>query len=200
MPIVALDLAGAERGYPARDHVDAFAFAHKNFLFKTIHAGEGFGPESIFQAITDCHAERIGHGFHLFHDNSGTSVNKYDIDDFVRYLGHRRICFEVCLSSNVQTMPHLNKSSDLIDHPVRRMLAEGLAVTLCTDNTTVSHTSMVQELALAVTSLGLTQEELKAIVMTGFKRSFMASAYVNKRRYTDEIGAYYDQVEAQYSK
>jgi adenosine deaminase len=63
VPIVAIDIAGAERGYPNDEHTEAFAYAHKKFMNKTVHAGEGYGAESIFQAITDLHAERIGHGY-----------------------------------------------------------------------------------------------------------------------------------------
>ena len=66
LPIVGFDLAGAEAGFPAGDHTAAFCHAHSNFLKKTVHAGEAYGPESIFQAITDCHANRIGHGTFLF--------------------------------------------------------------------------------------------------------------------------------------
>ena len=69
IPIVALDIAGAERGFPAVAHAEAYRYAHKRFMNKTVHAGEGYGPESIFQAITDLNAERIGHGFHLFHED-----------------------------------------------------------------------------------------------------------------------------------
>ena len=50
LPIVALDIAGAERGFPAEQHVEAFKYAHKHFLSKTVHAGESYGPVSIFQA------------------------------------------------------------------------------------------------------------------------------------------------------
>ena len=53
LPVVGFDLAGEEAGYPAEDHQQAFAYAHKRFLKKTVHAGEAYGPESIFQAITD---------------------------------------------------------------------------------------------------------------------------------------------------
>ncbi len=66
LPIVAIDIAGAESGYPASDHRDAFDLAHSSFLYKTVHAGEAYGPESIFSAITDLHAERIGHGCNIF--------------------------------------------------------------------------------------------------------------------------------------
>jgi adenosine deaminase len=64
--IVALDIAGAENGFKNSTHSVAFDLAHGYFLKKTVHAGEGFGPESIFQAVRDLHADRIGHGFHLF--------------------------------------------------------------------------------------------------------------------------------------
>ena len=66
LPIVAIDIAGAESGYPASDHKEAFDLAHQSFLNKTVHAGEAYGPESIFSAITDLHGERIGHGCNLF--------------------------------------------------------------------------------------------------------------------------------------
>ena len=52
MPVVALDIAGAEDGFPAEEHKEAYQLAHKHFMSKTVHAGESYGPESIFQAIT----------------------------------------------------------------------------------------------------------------------------------------------------
>src|SRR3990172_6318726 len=64
--VVGIDLAGQEKGYPAEDHANAHQIAHEAFLGKTVHAGEDYGPESIFQAIGDLHADRIGHGTWLF--------------------------------------------------------------------------------------------------------------------------------------
>ena len=65
LPVVGFDLAGEEAGYPAEDHSAAFQYAHQHFLKKTVHAGEAYGPESIFQAITSLYADRIGHGTYL---------------------------------------------------------------------------------------------------------------------------------------
>ena len=65
LQVVGFDLAGEEAGYPASAHKEAFEYAHKHFLKRTVHAGEAYGPESIFQAITDLHADRIGHGTYL---------------------------------------------------------------------------------------------------------------------------------------
>lgn len=196
VPIVALDIAGAERGYPASDHIDAFAYAHKHFLHKTVHAGEGYGPASIYQALTDCHAERIGHGFHVFHAShvehmKGEPAQRY-VEQLCQYLGTMRICLEVCLSSNLQTIPEMQ--GDVTQHPIRKMLDAKLAVTLCTDNITVSRTTLVQELELAMTKLHLTAPQLKDIILTGFKRSFMPRPYVAKREYTHRIIAYYERV------
>lgn len=78
--IVALDIAGAENGFKNSTHSVAFDLAHGYFLKKTVHAGEGFGPESIFQAVRDLHADRIGHGFHLFRYN----LNQLFLNDCAR--------------------------------------------------------------------------------------------------------------------
>ena len=100
LPIVGFDLAGREKGYPAADHWKAYDVAHENFLGKTVHAGEDYGPESIFQAITDLHAERLGHGTHLFatraiRDPKITDRKAY-VENLVEYIGDRRITLEVC--------------------------------------------------------------------------------------------------------
>eukprot|EP00970_Alexandrium_tamarense_P003587 scaffold567_cov230-Alexandrium_tamarense.AAC.5 len=216
LPVVAIDIAGAESGYPASDHKEAFDLAHQSFLNKTVHAGEAYGPESIYAAITDLHAERIGHGCHLFRwdvigegegrggrsrsnkEREGMSDDQKReyVENLTRYLGTMRTCMEVCLSSNLQTMPELE--GDLKNHPARKMIEEGLAVTFCTDNTLVSHTDMVHELSLAANAFSLSPGTLRNIVYNGFKRSFMAKRYQKKREYNRGVISYYKRVEREF--
>ena len=90
--VVGIDLAGQEKGYPAEDHAKAYQIAHEAFLGKTVHAGEDYGPESIFQAIGDLHADRIGHGTWLFDETKITSPRIHDRKRYVENLVgvHRR--------------------------------------------------------------------------------------------------------------
>jgi hypothetical protein len=109
IPVVGFDIAGAEAGFPAIDHKDAYQHAHVHFLKKTVHAGEAYGPESIFQAITECHADRLGHGTFLFAADKVKDPSIKDPDYYVKclvdYIASRRITLEVCPTSNLQTIP-----------------------------------------------------------------------------------------------
>ncbi len=196
LPVVGFDLAGEEAGYPAGDHQQAFTFAHKRFLKKTVHAGEAYGPESIFQAITDLHADRIGHGTYLLDPHSITDPEITDRQGYVEQLGQyiadRRITLEVCLTSNLQTNPHM---SSLEEHSFRTLRQHRLSTTICTDNRTVSNTTVTRELMLAVEHLGLDGRDLKSIIIYGFKRSFMPGTYLEKRAYVRKVIDFYDAVE-----
>jgi adenosine deaminase len=192
VPVVAFDLAGAEAGHPASDHVRAYDYAHQHFLKKTVHAGEAYGPESIFQAITLLHADRIGHGTHLFRVDL---VQDEDPLPYVRrlaeYIADRRITLEVCITSNLQTLPELRRVED---HPLGRMIDERLSCTLCTDNRLVSNTTVSRELRLAVDAFKLRPGHLRNLVLHGFKRSFFAGSYREKRAYVRQVIDCYDRV------
>ncbi|HEX3535082.1 MAG TPA: adenosine deaminase, partial [Gemmatimonadaceae bacterium] len=121
--VVAFDLAGGEKGNPARLHEEAFRYAREHNLAVTVHAGEGDGPESIRQAVHICGANRIGHGTRLIED-----------PDLTQYVNDRRIALEVCLTSNVQT----RVADSYATHPFREYFDRGLNVTLNTDNRLMS--------------------------------------------------------------
>jgi adenosine deaminase len=199
LPIVGFDLAGAEAGYPAGDHAQAYALAHKHFLKKTVHAGEAYGPESIFQAITDLHADRIGHAVYLFDDNMIKSPEIKDkkayIANLVQFIADRRITIEVCLTSNLQTNPAIHS---LAEHSFKHMRKAKLSATFCTDNRTVSQTTVSAEILKAVQAFHITPKELKNFVIYGFKRSFFPGSYIKKREYVHQIIEYYEKIEKQF--
>jgi adenosine deaminase len=185
LPVVGFDLAGQERGFPAAHHAAAYQLIHDHFLGATVHAGEDYGPESIFQAITDCHADRVGHGTWLF--SAGRIVDprirdkRRYIENLVRYVADRRITLEVCLTSNQQTLPELR--DDLRKHPFGKMRKAKVSTALCTDNRLVSRTTVTDEVQKAVDTFGLAPRELKDILVYGFKRSFYPGPYRDKRDY-----------------
>ena len=194
MPIVAFDLAGQEHGYPAREHAEAYQYAHRHFLKKTVHAGEAYGPESIFEAITELHADRIGHGYHLFSpDLCGPRVSSPEdyVGRLARYIADRRVTIEVCITSNLQTNPSIGAAAN---HHFGKMLDARLSATLCTDNRLHSHTTVSNEIRIAVDAFGLDEQQLRNTIIYGFKRSFFPGPYANKRNYVRRVIDYYDRV------
>lgn len=197
IPVVGFDLAGAESGHPASDHVEAYQYAHRHFLKKTVHAGEAYGPESIFQAITKLNADRVGHGTHLFSVDkvqAAPDPGRY-VQQLAQYIADRRITLEVCVTSNLQTMPELRRVED---HPIGRMIQERLSVTIATDNRLVSRTTVTRELQKVCVAFKLAPAELRRAVLHGFKRSFFPGSYLEKRRYVRHVIDYYDRVASRF--
>lgn len=195
LPIVGFDLAGAEKGNPAKDHWAAFQYAHGNFLAKTVHAGEAYGPTSIFQAITELHADRIGHGLFLFDtskvDDKRIKDQKKYVDDLCQYIADRRVTIEVCLTSNLQTNPTWK---DIKRHSFKKMMDHELSATICTDNRTVSKTTVTNEILLALENFNVSPTKLKNTIVYGFKRSFFPNSYSVKRDYVRQCIDYYETV------
>jgi adenosine deaminase len=156
--VVGFDLAGAELDYPAKHHVEAFKLILNNNVNCTLHAGEAYGPESIHQAIHYCGAHRIGHGCRLAEDG-----------DLLNYIADHRIALEVCPSSNVQT----GAVPELSAHPIRFFADFGLRITINTDNRLITDTCVTKELWLAHRHLGFSLEELKRVIVNGFKSAFI---------------------------
>ena len=182
LPIVGFDLAGEEAGYPAIHHKAAFQYAHRNFLRKTVHAGEAYGPESIFQAITECYANRIGHGTFLFSEEAIKHKSIKDKPRYIaqlsEYIANQRITIEVCPTSNLQTIPEFQS---LEGHPIQQMVDRGLSVSISTDNRLISHTTVTSELLLCTRHLTLADSQFRDLVLAGFKRSFFPGPYSDKR-------------------
>ncbi|EKE85417.1 adenosine deaminase family protein [Idiomarina xiamenensis] len=197
MPIVGLDIAGQEIGYPASDFKEIYEYAHQNFLLKTVHAGEAYGAESIFEALTQCYADRLGHGYSLFSPDMISDENIKDKQTYshnlASYIADRRIAVEVCLTSNLQTNPAIG---DISNHNFKHMLDNRLATVICTDNRLVSRTTVSNEYQLALDNFDVPVKRLKDMVAYGFKKNFFAGDYVAKRAYAKKNIEYFDKVAA----
>jgi len=156
--VVGFDLAGAEYNFPAKDHKAAFQLILNNNVNCTAHAGEAYGPESIAQAIHFCGAHRIGHGTRLRENG-----------DLLNYINDHRIPLEICVSSNIQT----RAAESFAAHPLPFYFTYGLRVTINTDNRLVTDTTVSRELLLCHQHYGFTLEDIKEIIISGFKSAFL---------------------------
>jgi adenosine deaminase len=177
--VVGFDLAGAEYDNPAKHHRTAFQLVRDNNINVTIHAGEAYGPESIAQAIHVCGAHRIGHGCRLREDG-----------DLLHYVSDHRIPLECCPSSNVQT----GAIRQLSAHPIKLYKNLGLRVTVNTDNRLVTDTTVSKELWLCHSELGFSLEDIKAVVISGFKSAFLPFHVKQQylRKVSEELAAFTD--------
>lgn len=186
--VVGFDIAGDESGHPPKRHLEAFQYIrNKNFNI-TIHAGEAFGPESIWQALQTCGAHRIGHGTRLVEDLAvtGTRIDKWG--SLAGYVRDRRIPLECCLSSNVQT----GAAKDYPSHPFIVFYRNDFRVSLCTDNRLMSNTSLTGEFSLAVEHFGLGLRDVERLTVNAMKSAFAP--------YGERVSLIFDVIKPRFAK
>src|SRR5271169_4098253 len=166
--VVGFDLAGEEGGYPPKKHVEAFHYIQRMNFNITVHAGEGYGKESIWQAIQYCGAHRIGHGTRLIEDIAIADGKAVKLGDLAQYVLDKRIPLEICLISNV----HTGATPSLAEHPFKILYQEKFRVTLNTDNRLMSCTSMTQEFEAAADTFGLGLDDFEKITINAMKSAF----------------------------
>jgi adenosine deaminase len=167
--VVGFDLAGEEGGYPPKKHVEAFHYIQRENFNITVHAGEGFGKESIWQAIQYCGAHRIGHGTRLIDDIAVADGKAVRLGDLAQYVLDKRIPLEICLLSNV----HTGATPSLEQHPFKVLYQEKFRVTLNTDNRLMSNTTMTREFEAASETFGLTLDDFEKITVNAMKSAFL---------------------------
>ena len=142
--VVGFDIAGAEAGWPPSRHLDAFQYIHRENFHITIHAGEGFGLPSIWEAVQYCGTERLGHGVRLIEDIEITADGEVKLGRLASYVRDRRIPLEMCPSSNVQT----GAAPSIERHPLRLLRQLQFRVTVNTDNRLMSQVTLSSEFEL----------------------------------------------------
>jgi len=159
--ITALDLAGDELGFPGSQFLSHFTRARDAGLRITVHAGEAAGAESIWQAIRELGAERIGHGVKAVEDPA--------LMDFMAKHG---IGVESCLTSNIQT----STVASLARHPLKTFLDHGILATINTDDPAVQGIEIGHEYAVAAPAAGLSLAQMRVAQENGLKIAFLSDA------------------------
>jgi adenosine deaminase len=188
--VVGFDLAGEEGGFPPKKHIDAFHYIQRENFNITIHAGEAFGKESIWQAIQWCGAHRIGHATRLIED---VGLDPHDRTKIVKmgylaqYILDKRIPLEMCLSSNV----HTGAAQSLETHPFGIYHRYKFRVTLNTDDRLMSDTTMTKEFLIAQDVFALGFDDFETITINAMKSAFIP--------YKRRVALIYDVIKSGYA-
>ncbi len=170
--VVGFDLAGEEGGYPPKKHVDAFHYIQRENFNITVHAGEAFGKESIWQALQWCGAHRVGHATRLVEDIGLDVHNRKKIirmGYLAQYVLDKRLPLEICLTSNVDT----GAVKNLEEHPFGLYYKYKFRVTLNTDDRLMSDTTMTKEYRIAHQVFKLSLEDLEKLTINAMKSAFL---------------------------
>ncbi|MEU8681311.1 adenosine deaminase [Streptomyces sp. NPDC048611] len=171
--LVSFGLGGPEIGVPRPQFKPYFDRARAAGLHSVPHAGETTGPGTIWDALNDLGAERIGHG------TSATQDPR-----LLAHLAEHRIPLEVCPTSNIAT----RAVRTLEEHPLKEMVAAGVPVTINSDDPPMFGTDLNTEYAVAARLLGLDTDGLAGLARNAVAASFMDNAA--KARLTAEIDNY----------
>lgn len=158
--LVAIDLAGDEANYPGSLFVPHLQKAREAGLQITAHAGESAGAESIWQAVRELGAVRIGHAVHALEDPA-----------LIDYMYEKRIGIEANLTSNVQT----SCVADYASHPLRRFLELGLLATINTDDPGISNISLKHEYEVSAPAAGLTESQIHQTQRNALEVAFLSN-------------------------
>lgn len=167
--VAGFDIAGAEAGYPPTRHLDAFEYLRRENIHFTIHAGEGFGLPSIWEALQWCGADRLGHGVRIMDDIEVRPDGSAELGRLAAYVRDKRVPLEMCPSSNLQT----GVCDTVAEHPIGLLRRLNFRVTINTDNRLMSHTSMSHEMALCSEAFGWGLPDLQWLTVNAMKSAFL---------------------------
>jgi adenosine deaminase len=167
--VVGFDIAGAEAGWPPSRHLDAFEYVQRENFHITIHAGEGFGLPSIWEAVQFCGAERLGHGVRIVDDIKTGPGGTAELGRLASFVRDRRIALELCPTSNVQT----GAAPSIAQHPIGLLRALNFRVTVNTDNRLMSGITLSSEMHAVAEAFGYGWDDLQWLTINAMKSAFV---------------------------
>jgi len=166
--VVGFDIAGAEAGSPPSRHLDAFQYLKRENFHITIHAGEGFGLPSIWEAVQWCGAERLGHGVRIADDIATSSGAAVSLGRLAAYIRDRRIPLEMGPSSNI----HTGAVPSIARHPLRLLRQLQFRVTVNTDNRLMNRVSLSGEFHRVAAEFGYGWSDIEWLTINAMKSAF----------------------------
>jgi adenosine deaminase len=166
--VVGFDIAGAEAGSPPSRHLDAFQYVARENFHITIHAGEGFGLPSIWEAVQWCGADRLGHGVRIIDDIAVSHDGAATLGRLASYVRDRRIPLEMCPTSNVQT----GAAASIKEHPIGLLRDLAFRVMVNTDNRLMSGVSLSSEFAALSEAFGYGWGDIEWLTLNAMKSAF----------------------------
>ena len=157
--VVALDLAGDEAGFSLDSHIGAFRFAREHGLFRTAHAGEGLGPESVWETLRMLEPQRIGHGTRSIEDPK-----------LLEHLLREHIHLELCPTSNVQIIPSIGSMEA---HPIDRLYRAGVSLNVNSDSRMLTTTTLTREYQCLQDVFGWTGRDFLQANIMGLDAAFV---------------------------
>jgi adenosine deaminase len=167
--VCGFDIAGAEAGYPPTRHLDAFEHIRGENFHLTIHAGEGFGLPSIWEALQLCGAERLGHGVRIVDDIEIAPDGTARLGRMAAMVRDRRVPLELCPTSNV----HSGAAASIAEHPIGLLADLRFRVTVNTDNRLMSAITLSQEMANLVDAFEFDWDRLEWLTINAMKSAFL---------------------------
>jgi adenosine deaminase len=157
--VVALDLAGDEAAFPLNAHIGAYRYARDHGLFRTAHAGEALGTESVWETLRMLDPQRIGHGTR-------------SIEDFklVEHLRQKRIHLELCPTANVQIIPSI---ASMEEHPIDRLYRAGVSVNINSDSRMLTPTTLTKEYEILNRVFKWTKQDFQRTNLMGLEAAFI---------------------------
>jgi len=156
--VVALDIAGDEAGYPLDAHIAAYRYAREHGLFRTAHAGEGLGPESVWETLRLLNPHRIGHGTRSIEDPK-----------LVEHLRRERIHLEICPSANVQIIPSIGSMEE---HPIDHLYRSGVSLNVNSDSRMLTPTTLSKEYKSLQHVFNWTEQDFLRANLMGLEAAF----------------------------
>ncbi len=166
--VVGFDIAGPEAGYPPTRHISACEYIKRENFNLTLHAGEGFGLSSIWEAIQWCGADRLGQGVRIIDDIAVADDGSAKLGQLAAYVRDKRVPLEMCPTSSVRT----GGVATVGEHPVDVLRRLRFRVTVNTDCRLFGQTSMSREFALLADEFGYDLDTLGWFTVNAMKSAF----------------------------